>query len=55
MATYSCPMHPDVTSQRPGSCSKCGMRLEQSEGSSATTERQRTSRNEPMKDKDNTK
>lgn len=26
-ATYSCPMHADVTSDKPGKCSKCGMAL----------------------------
>jgi len=25
---YSCPMHPEVQSNRPGTCPKCGMRLE---------------------------
>src|SRR2546422_9135795 len=25
---YSCPMHPEVTSDRPGRCPKCGMALE---------------------------
>ncbi len=24
---YACPMHPEVTSQEPGRCSKCGMKL----------------------------
>jgi FtsP/CotA-like multicopper oxidase with cupredoxin domain len=24
---YVCPMHPEVTSERPGSCPKCGMKL----------------------------
>src|SRR6185369_14210491 len=24
---YSCPMHPDVKSKKPGSCPKCGMTL----------------------------
>jgi Cu+-exporting ATPase len=27
-ATYTCPMHPEVRSTEPGSCSKCGMALE---------------------------
>ncbi|MEO7768970.1 MAG: heavy metal-binding domain-containing protein [Ferruginibacter sp.] len=25
MKTYTCPMHADVTSDKPGKCSKCGM------------------------------
>lgn len=24
---YTCPMHPEVLSDKPGSCPKCGMRL----------------------------
>ncbi len=28
---YSCPMHPEVTSDKPGKCSKCGMDLKKSE------------------------
>src|SRR5213083_138925 len=28
---YSCPMHPDVTSDKPGKCSKCGMNLKEKE------------------------
>lgn len=26
--TYSCPMHPEIVSDKPGSCSICGMHLE---------------------------
>lgn len=26
-AMYSCPMHPEVTSSKPGKCSKCGMTM----------------------------
>lgn len=26
-AYYTCPMHPDVVSKKPGKCSKCGMDL----------------------------
>ena len=29
-AVYTCPMHPEVVSDRPGSCPKCGMALEPS-------------------------
>lgn len=28
-AEYSCPMHPEVKSKKPGSCPKCGMTLKQ--------------------------
>jgi len=24
---YSCPMHPEIVSEKPGKCSKCGMDL----------------------------
>lgn len=27
MSTYECPMHPEVTSDKAGKCSKCGMAL----------------------------
>ena len=27
MKIYSCPMHSDVTSNKPGKCTKCGMDL----------------------------
>jgi hypothetical protein len=29
-AAFGCPMHPDVTSDKPGKCSKCGMALAES-------------------------
>lgn len=29
---YACPMHPEVTSDKPGQCTKCGMDLEKVEG-----------------------
>ena len=25
--TYTCPMHPEIHSQKPGNCPKCGMTL----------------------------
>lgn len=28
--SYTCPMHPEVTSGKPGQCTKCGMNLTQS-------------------------
>ena len=27
LVTYTCPMHNDVTSDKPGKCPKCGMDL----------------------------
>ena len=27
LASYTCTMHPDVTSDKPGKCPKCGMDL----------------------------
>ena len=28
LGKYTCPMHPEVVSDQPGDCSKCGMALE---------------------------
>jgi len=33
---YSCPMHPDVTSKKPGKCPKCGMTLRRTSAPSPT-------------------
>ena len=27
LVQYACPMHPEITSEKPGKCSKCGMNL----------------------------
>ncbi|KXS36642.1 MAG: Cu2+-exporting ATPase [Halomonadaceae bacterium T82-2] len=34
-AQYTCPMHPEVVSEQPGDCPKCGMHLVPQEGSEA--------------------
>jgi len=36
--TYSCPMHPTVSSKSPGKCPKCGMKLRKHEGDVASHE-----------------
>ena len=33
--TYSCPMHPEVVSDKPGECPKCGMELEHTDGAAS--------------------
>jgi FtsP/CotA-like multicopper oxidase with cupredoxin domain len=35
--TYTCPMHPEVTSDQPGRCPKCGMNLVPTPAPAATT------------------
>jgi FtsP/CotA-like multicopper oxidase with cupredoxin domain len=35
--SYSCPMHPEVVSEEPGSCPKCGMKLMPSKQVAAAT------------------
>jgi FtsP/CotA-like multicopper oxidase with cupredoxin domain len=34
---YTCPMHPEVVSEQPGSCPKCGMKLLATEAPAATS------------------
>ena len=36
--SYTCPMHPEITSDKPGSCPKCGMDLVKQEVSYQTTQ-----------------
>jgi Cu+-exporting ATPase len=36
-AVYTCPMHPEVRQDHPGSCPKCGMALEPETGRAPTT------------------
>jgi len=38
---YVCPMHPEVTSDKPGQCSKCGMDLVKKETKSDTMKSQK--------------
>lgn len=33
---YTCPMHPEVQSDKPGDCPKCGMPLEKKETADST-------------------
>ncbi len=35
LATYMCPMHPEVISDKPGNCPKCGMKLEKKSSDTA--------------------
>ena len=37
-ASYACPMHPEVTSDKPGQCSKCGMDLKPVDAAAATVQ-----------------
>jgi P-type Cu+ transporter len=50
MATYQCPMHPEVQSDKPSTCTKCGMKLEQvEEGPSLATSR--TGKQQPTRER----
>jgi hypothetical protein len=44
MPNYTCPKHPDVQSDRPGNCNKCGARLEERTGSGQRHQQQREPR-----------
>jgi hypothetical protein len=37
-ALYTCPMHPEVTSDKPGTCPKCGMKLEKADAAAKPEE-----------------
>lgn len=50
MATYRCPMHPDVQSDKPTSCTKCGMKLEHVEIGPSTTS-SRTGKQQPTRER----
>ncbi|MDP2671792.1 MAG: copper-translocating P-type ATPase [bacterium] len=39
--TYVCPMHPEVVSDQPGSCPKCGMRLEETKKSEVRSQNEK--------------
>ena len=34
-SVYTCPMHPEVVTQSPGNCPKCGMKLVPAQGNKA--------------------
>ncbi|MEP6647546.1 MAG: multicopper oxidase domain-containing protein [Saprospiraceae bacterium] len=49
---YTCPMHPEVQSSKPGSCPKCGMALEKKkEKIEHNTVSTQNERNQPLTDK----
>ncbi len=50
-ATYSCPMHAEVTSDKPGKCSKCGMNLVLREEKNEASYRQQEPAGPSPKDK----
>jgi cytochrome oxidase Cu insertion factor (SCO1/SenC/PrrC family) len=45
---YACPMHPEVTSKRPGKCPKCGMTLRLRKEGAATATAGATSDSSPI-------
>jgi hypothetical protein len=50
MQTYTCPMHPDVQTDRPSQCPKCGMKLERLEEPPTATS-SRTGRQQPTRER----
>ena len=47
-ARYTCPMHPDYTSDHPGDCPICGMRLVQADTGGGTSQVSKTAVNLPL-------
>lgn len=46
---YICPMHPEVISDKPGKCPKCGMKLELKESNNQNESNTNSRKNEGMK------
>lgn len=48
---YACPMHPEITSSKPGKCKKCGMNLVLPDNKEESSEESQTSGNSSPKQK----